>query len=79
MNNRKLTVRSLIVVSVACVLAVGSFSLFSEAQAIGGGCICPMIYAPVKCDNGRTYSNACVASCAHAKNCVPVGPGPIEL
>ena len=38
-----------------------------------GGCICPSIVAPVKCDNGVTYINQCRANCAHARNCVPTG------
>ena len=36
-------------------------------------CICPMIYAPVRCDGGCTYPSACVASCAGATGCVPSG------
>jgi hypothetical protein len=40
-----------------------------------GPCICPQIYAPVTCDNGKTYPNQCVANCKHAKNCVPTGGG----
>ncbi len=52
-------------------VAVGVSSLFTEAEA--GPCICPDLYAPVICDNGKTYPNACVAKCRHAKNCVPTG------
>ncbi len=63
--------------------ALAALTLLSATStptfAAGGGCVCPMIYAPVKCDNGRTYTNGCFASCAHATNCVPVGPGPIQL
>ena len=32
-------------------------------------CICPMIYSPVKCDNGKTYGNECEANCDKAVNC----------
>ncbi len=76
---RKSRVLGRVVVAGLLVVAatIGAFSLFTEAQA--RPCICPMIYAPVLCDNGRTYPNACVAACAHAKNCVPIGPGPIPL
>jgi hypothetical protein len=70
--------RFLIGSAVVVALALGGFSYFTEAEA-AGRCICPMIYAPVKCDNGRIYSNSCFASCAHATNCVPIGPGPIEI
>ncbi|HZN54496.1 MAG TPA: hypothetical protein VFB67_04180 [Candidatus Polarisedimenticolaceae bacterium] len=38
-------------------------------------CVCPMIYAPVRCDGGCTYPNACVAACAGAKGCAPAEPG----
>lgn len=75
------TIVSCVMVLTLVVGLVGALALLSAtpAFAVGGGCICPMIYAPVLCSNGRTYSNACVASCAHATGCVPIGPGPIEL
>ena len=38
-----------------------------------GGARCPLIYAPVICDNGKTYPNQCVADQHHAKNCQPLG------
>jgi len=38
-----------------------------------GGARCPLIYAPVICDGGKTYSNQCLADQHHAKNCVPLG------
>jgi hypothetical protein len=61
--------------AVAGAFALGIVALFAPAPAHAafGGCICPMVYAPVICSNGRTYSNACVASCNKAKNCVPTG------
>ncbi len=77
MDKKALGIRAWVVFAVFAALALGSVSLFTEARA--GGCVCPMIYAPVKCSNGKTYSNGCLASCAHATGCVPVGPGPIEL
>lgn len=77
-------VRTLVAVGACLALVLGLFSVLStvEAKKPGGGggpCICPMIYAPVECDNGKVYSNQCVADCHHAQNCVPIGPGPIEL
>ena len=42
-------------------------------EARGGGNVCPKIYAPVTCDNGKTYPNQCVADRHHAQNCVPSG------
>jgi hypothetical protein len=35
--------------------------------------ICPLIYAPVTCNNGVTYSNQCFADAACAKGCHPAG------
>ena len=75
----KLMGRVVLAATVFGALTLGSVALFSDAQASFGGCICPQIYAPVKCSNGVTYTNGCYASCAHATGCVPVGPGPIEL
>jgi len=79
MKRTRIVGRLLVALVAFAALSIGSVSLIPEARAVGGGCICPMIYAPVKCSNGKTYSNGCVASCAHATGCVPVGPGPIEL
>jgi hypothetical protein len=33
--------------------------------------ICPLIYAPVTCNNGVTYSNQCFADAACATGCKP--------
>jgi len=33
--------------------------------------ICPLIYAPVTCNDGVTYSNQCFADAACAKGCRP--------
>ena len=62
--------------ALAFVFALGVSTLFSEAEAIG--CICPKIYAPVRCDHNKTYPNQCVADCRNAKNCVPTGPAVIR-
>ena len=61
--------------AVATVLVGGLSTLFTPVQARfgGGNCICPDVYAPVICSNGRVYSNACRASCAHATGCHPYG------
>jgi hypothetical protein len=75
----RLTGRVVVVALVFAALTLGAATLFAPVQAAGGGCICPHIYAPVKCSNGVTYTNGCYASCAHATDCVPVGPGPILL
>ena len=49
----------------ACALALASFS-----KAAGPN-VCPKVWAPVICDNGKIYPNQCVADKHHAKNCEP--------
>ena len=53
------------------VAALSVGSLATNVQSCG--CRCPLIYAPVICDHGKTYPNPCVADCHNAKNCVPTG------
>ena len=72
---RKLVGSILLIVAVAGVVSVGAVALMATTAtpAEAARCICPMVYAPVVCDNGKTYPNQCVADCRHAKNCVPAG------
>ena len=63
--------RLVLIVALVATAAVGTVALVVEAQA--GPCRCPLIYAPVICDHGKTYPNQCVADCHNAKNCVPTG------
>ena len=55
----------------------GAMALVSETTSpvMAGPCRCPLLYAPVICDNGKTYPNQCWADCRNAKNCVPTGGG----
>ena len=62
-TNRLLTL-GVIVGSVA--VAIASISVASASPPV-----CPKIYAPVICDNGRVYVNQCYADRHHAENCVP--------
>lgn len=63
-----------LVVALGLVVAacLGAGALFTEVQA-APRCLCPDIYAPVICDNGKIYPNQCVADCKHATGCVPYG------
>jgi hypothetical protein len=66
--------KALVGVAVVVALVVGVTSLFMPTHAASGpACLCPDIYRPVLCSNGRTYPNLCVAQCNKAKNCVPTG------
>ena len=66
-TNRLLTL-AVIVSSVAVAIA-------SLSVASAGPPVCPLIYAPVICDNGSVYPNQCEADRHHGRNCVPYGPG----
>jgi hypothetical protein len=57
----------------AAVFVMGLWSALASSQAATGRCLCPLIYAPVKCSNGKTYPNLCTAQCQHATGCVPTG------
>jgi len=78
------SLRIVAVLGTIAAMVFGSVALFTEVQAKrpgppGGGCICPMVYAPVECNGGKVYSNQCVADCHNAKGCVPIGPGPVPI
>lgn len=74
--NKTRVLQALFALLLGVAFIVGAFSLGGEVQA--GACRCPMIYAPVVCDNGKTYANQCLADCKNARNCVPVGIGLAE-
>lgn len=58
------------------VLCTGALALATPSMANHGGChknphpICPAIFDPVVCDNGKTYSNQCFANADCATGCV---------
>jgi hypothetical protein len=56
-------------------LVVGAVMIFGakSISLAAPPCYCPDVYAPVICSNGKVYSNACRASCAHATGCRPYG------
>ncbi len=57
----------------AATVAVCVIGLSTVAQPAEGAKACPLIYSPVKCDNGKTYTNQCFADRAHATGCYPIG------
>ena len=57
----------------AAVFAAAAVSMLWVSSATAGPKLCPQIYAPVICDNGKVYPNQCYADKAHAQNCVPYG------
>ena len=65
--NKKLIAR----LSGLLLIALAGGTLATAVQA--GPPVCPEIYAPVICSNGKVYPNQCFADRAHAKNCVPYG------
>ncbi len=64
-NNRFVTLG---VIVGAVVVAIASLKVANARPPV-----CPKIYAPVICDNGRIYPNQCEADRHHAQNCVPYG------
>lgn len=71
---KRVTIVGLGIVLALTLFAMGSVEGKKPPQPVPEArCLCPLIWAPVICDNGRTYPNACEARCAHAKNCVPTG------
>jgi hypothetical protein len=58
---------------VAVTFTAGALLSEVPTPAEAGGCMCPLVYAPVTCDHDKTYPNQCEADCHHAKNCVPSG------
>jgi hypothetical protein len=74
MRIKRLVARFAIAAVVVGAIATGLASFAVPAQAASASaCRCPLIYAPVACDHGKTYPNQCEADCHHAKNCVPTG------
>lgn len=65
--------------ALASILTAGSIAAATPAMANHGGChknpnpICPAIFDPVVCDNGKTYSNSCFAAADCATGCVSTG------
>jgi len=56
-----------------CEVGVGLRSAGTSPAEAKGPCRCPLIYAPVQCDNGKVYQNQCEADCHNGQNCVPTG------
>lgn len=70
---RILVARVVLFATLAATFAATALDSESSTRIEAAACRCPLIYAPVVCDNGKQYPNQCVADCRHAKNCVPVG------
>lgn len=70
-RSRARVLAALVCGSLALAAVVGGFALLTEVNA-APRCICPQVYSPVICDNGKTYPNLCVANCKHATGCVPI-------
>jgi hypothetical protein len=43
------------------------------------GIVCPAVWDPVICDDGKVYSNDCYAYVACATGCESLGGGPVPL
>ena len=76
-------VKVVILVVVIAAIAVGTTAYAKKPGGGGEPChpeiMCPMIWDPVICEDGNTYSNACVAYVWCQTDCEPAGGGPIPL
>ena len=68
------------------VMAALAFTATAYAKKPGGGggpchpdIMCPMIWDPVICEDGKIYSNSCVAYVWCQTDCEPAGGGPMPL
>ena len=52
-------------------LVVFASGMLAESALAFAPKVCPLIYAPVICSNGKVYVNQCYADKAHATGCVP--------
>lgn len=59
--------------SALALVVVAGGVMSSAVEALSGPPVCPQIYAPVICSNGKVYPNQCYADRAHARDCVPYG------
>ena len=55
-------------------LAIGVATLTSTETEAAIDCLCPDVYKPVICKNGKTYSNFCYARCDGAHGCKSADP-----
>ena len=64
-------------IALAIALTAGALAVSTPSEAVSGcprpGILCPDIYNPVICSNGKVYSNSCYAYVACATGCVPYG------
>lgn len=70
---RDLVARIVLLAALSATVAATALNSEPLPRATAGRCLCPKIYAPVICDNGKVYPNQCVADCRNARNCVPYG------
>lgn len=68
-------VRAAIGIAIALALLVGIAAFTVPVAHARFICECAPLDAPVICNGGKIYTNACVASCFGATGCVPYGDG----
>lgn len=72
-----------VILAVLGVIVAGGMAFAKKPGGGGGPChpeiMCPMIWDPVICEDGKIYSNACVAYVWCQEDCEPAGGGPIPL
>jgi len=61
----------MLLLGLALAGGMGSAASYADQCVPDPNAICPLIYSPVTCNNGVTYSNQCFADAACAKGCRP--------
>lgn len=67
---KKATLTRMFLLGLALTGATGSVA-YADKCVPDPNAICPLIFAPVTCNNGVTYSNQCFADADCAKGCRP--------
>jgi hypothetical protein len=67
-------IRLFLLLGLALVGAAGTTKVaYADKCVPDPNAICPLIFAPVTCNNGVTYSNQCFADADCARGCHPAG------
>lgn len=67
---KRTTMIRTLLLGLALTAATGSVS-YADRCVPDPNAICPLVYAPVTCNNGVTYGNQCFADADCAKGCKP--------
>ena len=67
---KRATLIRIFLLSLSLTGATGAVS-YADKCVPDPNAVCPLIFAPVTCNNGETYSNQCFADADCARGCRP--------